>query len=158
MKLVEETTMLYIKQIRNNEPQGLESLIEQYKPLLHKMAFLVCDLVPMCGLDVDDFFAAGIIGLYEAAMAYDESKGAFPAFAKLLVRRSVWRHVKENTSRNKNVLNHALSFEQELDYADNLTLEDIMGQNDEYISLDVLPDDRHEQFYDYFFVEFDDLE
>ncbi|MEZ5989367.1 MAG: FliA/WhiG family RNA polymerase sigma factor [Planctomycetota bacterium] len=66
-----------------------DRLIEQYLPLVHHVVGrLVVTLPP--GLERDDLFSAGVLGLMHAARSYDETKGAtFKTYAFTTVRGAI---------------------------------------------------------------------
>lgn len=131
---------------------------KQYSPLLFKVAFQAKDAAPACGLEVDDYINAGYYGLYKAAITFDDTRGPFPAYAKLLVTRTVWNVVREHSTPNRKIVDFSYPLEEEIINADNLVLNDVVGETDPYISKDVLPEDAHGCFSDYFFEEFSIME
>lgn len=68
------------------QEQGGDALVEQYAPLVKRIAHHLLARLPDSVL-ADDLIQAGMIGLLEAARSYDASKGAsFSTFAGIRIR------------------------------------------------------------------------
>ena len=81
------------------DEQALNNLIEAQKPWILR----VCsDVTHRYITDSDDEWSTALLAFHEAVQSYDESKGAFLAFASVVIRRrllddirSQWRHKGE---------------------------------------------------------------
>jgi RNA polymerase sigma factor for flagellar operon FliA len=70
------------------------SLIEQYAPLVKRIAYHLMGRLPS-SVVLDDLIQAGMIGLLEAAKRYDVSKGAsFETYAGIRIRGSIIDEVR----------------------------------------------------------------
>lgn len=97
-----------IASIRNRDLDAMDFLCQKYKGLVKnkaKMYFLP-------GADQEDLIQEGMIGLYQAILAYDASKGSsFSTFAELVVSRYILMAIKQS-NRKKNVpLNNYISLD-----------------------------------------------
>lgn len=100
--------------ISKNDEQSVENLLNEYKPLVSKIArqyFLM-------GGEIDDLIQEGMIGLYKAINSFDKTKNAtFKTFATLCVKRQIQTAVKKSLSL-KNSLFHELFDDSILDIID----------------------------------------
>ena len=95
-----------INQIRNNDPQALNEIIERYKSLIE----IRVSNYFINGAEKDDLMQEGRIGLFKAIMNYDPIKDAsFNTFANLCIERQLINAVK-NSNRQKHMpLNNYVS-------------------------------------------------
>ena len=95
-----------INQIRNNDPQALNEIIERYKSLIE----IRVSNYFINGAEKDDLMQEGRIGLFKAIMNYDTEKDAsFNTFANLCIERQLINAVK-NSNRQKHMpLNNYVS-------------------------------------------------
>ena len=95
-----------INQIRNNDPQALNEIIERYKSLIE----IRVSNYFINGAEKDDLMQEGRIGLFKAIMNYDAEKDAsFNTFANLCIERQLINAVK-NSNRQKHMpLNNYVS-------------------------------------------------
>lgn len=95
-----------INQIRDNNPQALNEIIERYKSLIE----LCVSNYFINGAEKDDLMQEGRIGLFKAIMNYDSSRdSSFKTFANLCIKRQLINAVK-NSNRQKHMpLNNYVS-------------------------------------------------
>ena len=95
-----------INQIRENDPQALNEIIERYKSLIE----IRVSNYFINGAEKDDLMQEGRIGLFKAIMNYDAEKDAsFNTFANLCIERQLINAVK-NSNRQKHMpLNNYVS-------------------------------------------------
>ncbi len=95
-----------INQIRDNNPQALNEIIERYKSLIE----LCVSNYFINGAEKDDLMQEGRIGLFKAIMNYDSSRdSSFKTFANLCIKRQLINTVK-NSNRQKHMpLNNYVS-------------------------------------------------
>ena len=95
-----------INQIRENDPQALNEIIERYKSLIE----IRVSNYFINGAEKDDFMQEGRIGLFKAIMNYNAEKDAsFNTFANLCIERQLINAVK-NSNRQKHMpLNNYVS-------------------------------------------------
>jgi RNA polymerase sporulation-specific sigma factor len=95
-----------INQIRENDPQALNEIIERYKSLIE----IRVSNYFINGAEKDDLMQEGRIGLFKAIMNYDAERDAsFNTFANLCIERQLINAVK-NSNRQKHMpLNNYVS-------------------------------------------------
>lgn len=101
-----------IQRAKNGDSLALEELVSQYKGLVRTFA----NRFYLVGGDKDDLLQEGMLGLYLAVTNYDQTKGSFPAFAELCIKRQIVDAVKrDSASKNKPLSNYV-----DLDFALNV--------------------------------------
>ena len=90
--------------------QNIESILLEYKDMViaraHKYYIL--------GGDTEDLIQEGMIGLFQAAQSYDESKHAsFDTFAGICVERRLVSAIRSANREKHQVLNSSLSLDDE---------------------------------------------
>lgn len=95
---------------KQGDEKALEEFFSSHKELVSK----ICRRFFLLGGEKDDIIQEGMIGLYKALMAYDETKNAsFKTFASVVVSRQVMNAVKKYSSNKNNPLNNGLSIDME---------------------------------------------
>lgn len=76
------------------KPAAWDELVEQYAPLVKRIAYhLIARLPP--NIQVDDLIQAGMIGLLDAASKFDAAHGAsFETYAGTRIRGAMWDEVR----------------------------------------------------------------
>ena len=73
------------KDIHSSAQEAFSEITERYKNMLISLAGVyVCD-----GLDFEDLYQEGLIGLYKAVMLYDPERSSFSTFVYLCMKRSI---------------------------------------------------------------------
>jgi len=103
-----------IQKAQNGDSLAVEELVAEYKGLVRSLA----NRFYLVGGDKDDLLQEGMLGLFYAITNYDQTKGSFPAFAELCVKRQIVDAVKrDSANKNKPLSNY-------VDISSALTLED----------------------------------
>ena len=115
-----------INQIRNNDPQALNEIIERYKSLIE----IRVSNYFINGAEKDDLMQEGRIGLFKAIMNYDPIKDAsFNTFANLCIERQLINAVK-NSNRQKHMpLNNYVSLNGSDDDSSNETIDTVLNNS-----------------------------
>ena len=115
-----------INQIRNNDPQALNEIIERYKSLIE----IRVSNYFINGAEKDDLMQEGRIGLFKAIMNYDSSKNAsFNTFANLCIERQLINAVK-NSNRQKHMpLNNYVSLNGSDDDSSNENIDTVLNNS-----------------------------
>ena len=115
-----------INQIRNNDPQALNEIIERYKSLIE----IRVSNYFINGAEKDDLMQEGRIGLFKAIMNYDSSKDAsFNTFANLCIERQLINAVK-NSNRQKHMpLNNYVSLNGSDDDSSNENIDTVLNNS-----------------------------
>lgn len=98
-----------VKNIKNNDTDSLDFLLNKYKTLASRIArsyFLV-------GAEPEDLTQEAMIGLYKACHSYNESSGArFSTFAHTCINSEVQDAVRAANAKKNKVLSESLSLNQ----------------------------------------------
>ena len=115
-----------INQIRENDPQALNEIIERYKSLIE----IRVSNYFINGAEKDDLMQEGRIGLFKAIMNYDPIKDAsFNTFANLCIERQLINAVK-NSNRQKHMpLNNYVSLNGSDDDSSNETIDTVLNNS-----------------------------
>jgi RNA polymerase sporulation-specific sigma factor len=115
-----------INQIRKNDPQALNEIIERYKSLIE----IRVSNYFINGAEKDDLMQEGRIGLFKAIMNYDPVKDAsFNTFANLCIERQLINAVK-NSNRQKHMpLNNYVSLNGSDDDSSNETIDTVLNNS-----------------------------
>ena len=115
-----------INQIRKNDPQALNEIIERYKTLIE----IRVSNYFINGAEKDDLMQEGRIGLFKAIMNYDPVKDAsFNTFANLCIERQLINAVK-NSNRQKHMpLNNYVSLNGSDDDSSTETIDTVLNNS-----------------------------
>ncbi len=81
---------------QRNQPGGEEKLINEYAPLVKKIAYHLISRLPP-NIQPDDLIQAGMIGLLEAARNYDSDQGAsFETYAGIRIRGAMLDEIRRS--------------------------------------------------------------
>ncbi len=115
-----------INQIRNNDPQALNEIIERYKSLIE----IRVSNYFINGAERDDLMQEGRIGLFNAIMNYDADKdSSFKTFANLCIERQLINAVK-NSNRQKHMpLNNYVSLNGSDDNSSSESIDTVLNNS-----------------------------
>ena len=115
-----------INQIRKNDPQALNEIIERYKSLIE----IRVSNYFINGAEKDDLMQEGRIGLFKAIMNYDADKdSSFKTFANLCIERQLINAVK-NSNRQKHMpLNNYVSLNGSDDNSSNESIDTVLNNS-----------------------------
>jgi RNA polymerase sporulation-specific sigma factor len=92
-----------IQKAKNGDSLAVEEIVAQYKGLVRSLA----NRFYLVGGDKDDLLQEGMLGLFYAISNYDQTKGSFPAFAELCIKRQIVDAVKRDSAiKNKPLANY----------------------------------------------------
>ncbi len=115
-----------IEKAKNGDSVAIEQLVAQYKGLIRTLA----NRFYLVGGNKDDLLQEGMLGLYFAITNYDQTKGNFPAFAQLCIKRQIVDAVKRDCAdKNKPLYNYvdidsALNFEDDCNPLESLLIKE----------------------------------
>lgn len=99
-----------ITKAKSGDEAALEQFFSEHKVLVNK----VCRSVFLLGGEKDDILQEGMIGLYKALQAYDQTKTAsFNTFATTCIKNQVLNAVKTYGNQKNRPLNNGLSIDTE---------------------------------------------
>lgn len=102
--------------------ESFDELLQLLKPAI----FNIIKKYRIPSLDVDDLYQEACIGLYEACMNYDESRGDFFAFSIMLIKRHLINVLKSALRQKHIILNSAYSLDGYIDRDTELVLIDVI--------------------------------
>jgi len=95
-----------IEQIRANDKEAMDFLLEKYKNLVRKKA----NSLFLIGGDKDDLIQEGMIGLYKAIRDFEpEKEASFFSFAELCISRQIYTAIKLSNRKKNMPLNDYVS-------------------------------------------------
>ncbi|UUZ95538.1 sigma-70 family RNA polymerase sigma factor [Paenibacillus sp. P25] len=102
----EKLILLY----KQGDEDAFTKLMANYTPMIHHY----CRKYFAKGLDRNDLFQEGRLGLYTAMMKFQSYKGRFHSFAQIHIKSSIINAVKKATRKRQQMLSNCLSFSAEL--------------------------------------------
>lgn len=88
---------------KQGDQNAIEQIVNQYKGLIRSLA----NKFYLVGGNKEDLLQEGMLGLFYAINGYDQTKGAFPAFAKLCVTRQILDAVqRDGAEKNRPLANY----------------------------------------------------
>ncbi len=92
-----------IEAAKQGDSVALETIADSYKGLIRS----IVNRFYIVGGDKDDLLQEAMLGLFNAVIGYDETKGAFPSFVKTCVLRRVLSVVRKvNGDKYKPLVNY----------------------------------------------------
>ncbi len=90
-------------------------LLNKYKPLIYKIVKDYVKLFKKFGYELDDLMQIGYITLYKSATLYNNlEQSMFYTYFKRALIQNIISNIKNNTTNKKQVLNNALSYDNEI--------------------------------------------
>ena len=121
-----DNELLYM--VSDNE-EANEALYKKYEPVISYYANKYSKLVEGKGIDYNDLYQEGLIGLIKAVDSFKEQKDIrFSTFAFVCIKRSIISAVRKVSRKKHSALNESYS----LDYStedDNLSFDNIISNN-----------------------------
>ena len=118
---------LLVRQAQNGDPDAGEYLIRKYKDMVRGKAHLYF----IVGADNEDTVQEGMIGIFKAIKAYDESRHAsFQTFAEICINRQILTAIKTAGRQKHSPLNNSLSLSDPLSDKEKKTIEDTLASGD----------------------------
>jgi len=119
-----------VYEIRDNNEDAYNVLIEKYSMLINKYATEYYRKSKMYKLEYEDLVQEGYIGLFQALDNYDENTCLFYTFASLCIKREMERLIKSFSRAKHTPLNDAISMNVPLNKGNDLIIEDILESKD----------------------------
>lgn len=106
--------LLYLISDNNEETQSV--ICKKYKPVISFYANKYSSYVEGKGLDYNDLYQEGLIGLLNAIDAFKQQKDIkFSTFAFLCIKRKILTAVKNANRKKHSILNESYSLDYKLD-------------------------------------------
>lgn len=140
-----DTELLYL--VSEAGEDASETIYKKYEPVIDYYSKKYLSLVDSKGLDYNDLFQEGLIGLDSAINNYKEQKDIkFSTFAFICIKRKIFTAVKSASRKKYSVLNesYSLDYQSENDkngfanavYSSGLSVEDLLvsKENTDYFN------------------------
>lgn len=132
---ITDSELLYL--ISENGEDANKVIFEKYEPVIDYYSKKYLSFVQGKGLDYNDLFQEGLIGLDSAINNYREQKDIkFSTFAFICIKRKIFTAVKSASRKKHSVLNESYSLDYKLDddknnlanivYASGISVEDLL--------------------------------
>ena len=110
----EDSELLYLVSERSEEAN--RTIFEKYKPVIDYYSKKYLGYVEDKGLDYNDLFQEGLIGLDSAINSYKEQKDIkFSTFAFICLKRKIFTAVKNASRKKHSILNDSYSLDYQLE-------------------------------------------
>lgn len=143
LKYENDYELLYL--VSENIEEANDLIYEKYRPVIDKYVKKYLPLVNNKGLEYNDLYQEGLIGLISAINAYKERKeNKFSTFAFVCIERRIITAVKLASRQKHKILNDSYS----LDYHDenSLSLNEIISSSDGQLLDDLVKNENEELF------------
>ena len=98
--------------IYENNEDAVDAIFKKYEPVIDYYAKKYSILVESKGLDYNDLYQEGLIGLDSAIKKYQEQKDIkFSTFAFLCIKRKIFTAVKKASRKKHSILNESYSLD-----------------------------------------------
>lgn len=119
----EDSELLYL--ISENTSEAYDAVFEKYSPAINYFSKKYLNMVAGKGIDENDLYQEGMIGLNEAINNYREQKNIkFSTFAFTCIQRKMFSAIKNVNRQKHKILNDSYSldykYNEELDFSSNL--------------------------------------
>lgn len=118
-----------IYQVRENDDIAYNTLINKYSNLVNMLAIKYMKNKPYNGLEKDDLYQAGMLGIIQALDCYNSENTVFYTYASLCAKREIERLLKFSSRKKYIPLNNAISFEKKISTDTKLTLSETISSN-----------------------------
>lgn len=115
-----------VYQVREKDEVAYDILIKKYSPLIAKIARKYLKNNNYIGLEYEDLYQEGMVGLLRALSDYDSADSLFYTYALICITRQIETCVKTNSREKHSTLNNAISFNTPV-YDNDLYLEDVIS-------------------------------
>ena len=118
-----------VYQVRENDSIAYDILLKKYSKLVNKYARMYYIKNKALGIEMDDLYQEGMMGVIMALNDYNSEDTLFYTYALLCIRREMERLVKTCSRKKQMVLNNSISFSNTVHNEDDLFLEDIVASD-----------------------------
>ena len=118
-----------VYQVRENNEVAYKALLDKYSSLVCSVAKQYYRSNKHIGLEYDDFYQEGMIGLLRALDDYDSSNSLFYTYALLCMKRQIETCIKANQRMKHVILNNAIPFSDSIKEDSDLLVEDVIASS-----------------------------
>ena len=129
-----------IYQVRENDEVAYNVLIKKYSNLVKIMAKKFLRIYKNIGIEYDDLYQEGMMGVIKALNDYNTSDTLFYTYASLCAKREMERLIKSQRRKKRMVFNDSISLNQNINNDPDYSVGDLIASNynleDEYEAYD----------------------
>ncbi|MBR4672335.1 MAG: sigma-70 family RNA polymerase sigma factor [Bacilli bacterium] len=118
-----------VYQIRENDTVAYNLLMDKYSKLVTKYARKYYLKNKNAGIELDDLYQEGMMGIIMALNDYNSNETIFYTYALLCMRREMERLVKASRRKKQAILNECVSLNIKISDEDDIFLEDLVASN-----------------------------
>lgn len=131
IKQYEDDYELLYMVCENNE-DAVSTIFKKYEPVIDYYARKYVKLVDGKGLDYNDLYQEGLIGLDSAIKTYKDQKNIkFSTFAFVCIKRKIMSAIRKANRKKHSILNESYSIDYKLD--DNNSFDNLISNNERSI-------------------------
>lgn len=97
--------------VSENSDEANEIIIQKYKPIIKLIASKYIHYTKSCGIDENDLYQEGLIGLNNAIKTYDQNSSMFYTYAKVCIERQIISLTRTVTRQKNEHLNKSFSLD-----------------------------------------------
>lgn len=121
-KDIDDYELIYL--IEESNEQALNILYDKYKPIIDLKAKKYLKYGKKIGLEYQDLFQEGMLGLSEAINSFkDDKKAQFKTFANLCIERQIFSLLKKASRKKHALLNDSMSLDESINENENTLLD-----------------------------------
>lgn len=126
MKEPSDFELLYM--IHQKDDDSLKILLDRYKNTVWAIVHAMTPRPKPVGVDIDDLYQEGLIGVMDAINAFREDKDTlFGSFMRVCVERQISSYLRKTRSHSYRLLSRATSLDAPIYEEDDLTLMDTLS-------------------------------
>lgn len=136
--------LLYL--ISENNEDANEIIFKKYNPIIEYYAKKYLPLVSNKGIDYNDLYQEGLIGLNSAIEGYKDQKDIkFSTFAFICIKRKIFSAIKSASRKKHSILNESYSIEDNIN-SDNITYYDVISDSNCDIEEKIINKEMQDEF------------
>ena len=119
---IDDFELIYL--IGESNEEALNIVYDKYKPIIDLKAKKYLKYGKKIGLEYQDLFQEGMLGLSEAISSFkDDKKAQFKTFANLCIERQIFSLLKKASRKKHKFLNDSMSLDETINENDNTLLD-----------------------------------
>lgn len=118
-----------IYQVKENDDVAYNALVTKYSNLVNMLARKYMKFNKNNGLEREDLYQAGMVGVFQALDDYNSDGTIFYTYAALCAKREMKKLIKMSSRQKYRALNEAISFEKNISSNSDLTLSETVASN-----------------------------
>lgn len=126
MEYKEQNDYELIYQVRENDEVAYGILIEKYSHLISMIAKKYLKRNKNIGLEFDDLYQAGMLGVIKALNDFNANDTIFYTYASLCAKREMDKIIKTQKRKKIMILNDSISLNKSIDRDSNCFIEDLI--------------------------------